>query len=84
MTAAEAEAKVKEFKRTAHAAARRASRLARHSLQEATTAAKVVRESMNVAIKAVARAARNIARENAAAWRETLPPMKPRSLRKPG
>jgi hypothetical protein len=83
MTAEEAEAKVTEFERKVHTTARRASKVARHSMQETMTAAKVVRESMKEAFKAVARAARNIAKENAAAWRETLPAMKPRPVRKP-
>jgi len=81
-TVAEAEARVTELERRVHLAARRAGKLARHSMQETMTAAKVVRGAMKEAIGAVARAARNIAKENAAAWRETMPAMKVRPTRK--
>jgi hypothetical protein len=85
--AAEVETRVTEVERRVHVAARTAGKLARHTMQEAMTAAEVVRGSMKEAIRAVARATRNIAREAVEAWQTVMPaaatPLK-RPLRKAG
>jgi hypothetical protein len=84
--ASEVETRVTEVERRVHVATRTAGKLARHSMQEAMTAAEVVRGSLKEAIRAVVRATRNIAREAVGAWQTLLPTMKPekRPLRKAG
>ncbi len=80
--ATEAETRVTEVERQVHVVARTAGKFARHTMQETMTAAKVVRGSMEEALRAVLRAIRNIAREAVAARRAVLPLPEKRPLRK--
>lgn len=71
--ATEVETRVTEVERRVHVATRTAGKLARHSMQEIMTAAEVVRGSLKEALRAIARAGRNIAREAMAARQAVLP-----------